>query len=105
MVAAHVLGRSVFLRELLPQDMKVEVDKLTQDEARKVARYVGMVVGNAHARQMDLAVQRQWIRDLHGSRSKSLAPPGWLWSTVVKLLAHHEGSYLEHCRKYALKSA
>ncbi len=105
MVAAHILGRSVFLRELLPQDMKVEVNKLTQAEARKVARYVGMVVGNAHARQMDLAVQRQWIRDLHRSRSKSLAPPGWLWSTVVKLLAHHEGSYLEHCRKYALNSA
>ena len=105
MVAAHVLGRSVFLRELLPQDMKVEVDKLTQDEARKVARYVGMVVGNAHARQMDLAVQRQWIRDLHRSRSKKSGAPGMALVNRRELLAHHEGSYLEHCRKYALKSA
>src|SRR5690242_93880 len=90
MAAAQILGRSVFLRELLPQDMKVEVDKLTQDEAKKVARYLGMVVGTAHARQMDQAVQKQWTRELQRGRSKNLGAPAWLWSSIVNLLADHE---------------
>jgi hypothetical protein len=25
------------------------------------------------------------------------APPSWLWSNVVELMAAHERSYLEHC--------
>jgi len=98
MAAAHILSRSVFIRELLPQDMMVEVNRLTQDEARKVARYLGVVVGNAHARQMDIALQKQWIRDLQRNRSKTLKAPSWLWSSIVELVASHERSYLEHCR-------
>jgi uncharacterized protein (DUF2252 family) len=104
MAASYILDRPVFLRELLPQDMKVEIEKLTQDEAKKVAHYLGVVVGNAHARQMDLAVQNQWSKELQRDRSKNLGAPRWLWSSIVKLLANHEGSYLEHCRKYALDS-
>jgi uncharacterized protein (DUF2252 family) len=102
--AADILGRSVFLRELLPQDMKVEIKKLPQEEAGKVARYLGMVVGNAHARQMDREVKKLWKKDLQRSRSKSLDAPSWLWSSIVELVASHEGAYLEHCRKHALQA-
>jgi uncharacterized protein (DUF2252 family) len=102
MAAADILGRSVFIRELLPQDMKVEIKKLPQEEAGKVARYLGMVVGNAHARQMDREVQKLWKKELQRNRAKTLDAPSWLWSSIVELVASHEGAYLEHCRKHAL---
>ena len=40
------------VRELMPQDLKLEIDQLTRDEAVSVARYLASVVGKAHARQM-----------------------------------------------------
>jgi len=104
MAAADILGRSVFIRELLPQDMKVEIKKLPQEEAGKVAHYLGMVVGNAHARQMDREVRKLWKKDLQRNRAKTLEAPSWLWSSIVELVASHEGAYLEHCRKHALPS-
>jgi len=53
MIAARLLHRSVFLRELAPQDLTLEVDQFTQGQAVKAARYLAAVVGKAHARQMD----------------------------------------------------
>ena len=101
MLAVQLLGRSVFLRELLPQDLKLEIDQLTREEAMKVARYLAGVIGTAHGRQMDAALQKNWQKELVGSRSKSLDAPSWLWSSVVALVASHEAAYLEHSRKYA----
>jgi len=101
MLAAKLVGRSVFLRELLPQDLKLEIDQLTRKEAMKVARYLAGVVGTAHGRQMDAQLQKSWRKDISGIRSKSLDAPSWLWSSVVALVASHEAAYLEHCRKYA----
>jgi uncharacterized protein (DUF2252 family) len=49
MLATQFLGRSVFLRELLPQDLKLEIDRLTREEAMKVARYLAGVVGEPHS--------------------------------------------------------
>jgi uncharacterized protein (DUF2252 family) len=105
MVTARILGRSVFIRELLPQDMKVQIKQLTQNEARKLARYLATIVGKAHARQMDVATQKLWKKELQNNRGKSLDAPYWLWSSVVELVANHEGSYLEHCRKYSREKA
>jgi len=102
MRAASFLDRSVFVRELLPQDLKLEIDRLTRDEAAKAARFLAIVVGRAHARQMDASTRKSWQRDLRRNRSKNLDAPSWLWSSVVELLVSHEGGYLEHCRKYAL---
>jgi uncharacterized protein (DUF2252 family) len=39
MRASRFVDRSVFLRELLPQDLKVEINQLTRDEAMKIARF------------------------------------------------------------------
>jgi uncharacterized protein (DUF2252 family) len=58
MIAASLLGRSVFIRELAPQDLKLEVDQFSQAQAVKAARYLAFVVGKAHARQMHVAARR-----------------------------------------------
>lgn len=105
MLAARVLDRSVFVRELLPQDLKFDVADLTCDEAMRLSRYLAMVVGKAHARQMDEPTRRAWQEELNGHRSKTLDAPSWLWASVVDLLATHEKAYLEHCRRYATESA
>ncbi len=102
MVAADFNGHSVFIRELLPQDLKFEFDAMTRDAAVEVARYLAMVAGRAHGQQMDDTDRRRWLRDLIAARSKSLNAPSWLWSSVVSLVAAHEKAYLEHCRRYAL---
>jgi uncharacterized protein (DUF2252 family) len=102
MLPGRLLGRSVFLRELLPQDLKLEIDKLTRGEAVSAARYLAGVVGKAHARQMDAATRSEFRRSLKTRRSRRLDAPPWLWSSVVDLAATHEAAYLEHCRTYAL---
>jgi uncharacterized protein (DUF2252 family) len=102
MVGAELGGSSVFIRELLPQDLKFDFDSMARDEAVEVARYLATVVGKAHGRQMDSADRKTWLRTLAASKSRSLDAPSWLWSSVVALVASHETAYLEHCRRYAL---
>jgi len=101
MVAGRLEKRSVFIRELLPQDLKVEIEQLTVPDAMKAASFLAGVVGKAHARQMDEATRANWFKELERHRSKTLEAPSWLWSSVVSLIGSHEMAYLEHCRKYA----
>jgi uncharacterized protein (DUF2252 family) len=105
MIAGSLLGRSVFVRELLPQDLKIEIEHLSRNEAMEVAEFLARVVGRGHARQMDARGRKQWVAELHRNRSKSLDAPSWLWSSVVELVAAHEAAYLQHCRRYALSDA
>jgi uncharacterized protein (DUF2252 family) len=102
MLAARFLERPVFLRELLPQDLQLEIEHLTRDEAMKTAWFLAAVVGHAHARQMDANTKKEWQAELKRHRTKTLDAPSWLWSSIVDLLVSHESEYLEHCRKYAL---
>ena len=101
MVAGRVAGRSVFIRELLPQDLKIEIDRLTVEDAMKAASFLAGVVGKAHARQMDEETRKRWAKELERQRSKTLDAPSWLWLSVVALIGKHEVAYLEHCRTYA----
>ena len=101
MVAARLDGRSVFIRELLPQDLKIEIERLTVQDAMKAASFLAGVVGKAHARQMDDATRRGWFKELERNRTSTLEAPSWLWSSVVSLIGSHEVAYLEHCRRYA----
>ena len=101
MLAIPFMGRDVFLRELMPQDLKLELDQLTRDEAVSAARYLASVVGKAHGRQMDVATRKQWREELSRHRSKGIDAPSWLWTSVVDLVASHEAAYLEHCREFA----
>jgi uncharacterized protein (DUF2252 family) len=105
MLATRLCDRSVVVRELMPQDLKLEIDQLTQPEAVEAARFLAMVVGEAHARQMDETARRRWHSTLMQSRSKGLGldAPSWLWTSIVELVASHEAAYLDHCRRYALQ--
>lgn len=104
MVASRLMETSVFLRELSPQDLKLEVNQFGCGEAMLAARFLGRVVGKAHARQMDASVRKNWHHALLGNRSKTLDAPGWLWSSVVELAGTHEQAYLEHCRRFAMST-
>ena len=105
MVAARLLGKAVVMRELLPQDLKLEVSHMSQRKATALAAYLGGVVGKAHGRQMSRDVREDWINDLAKARRGALEAPSWLWTSVVSLLSIHEAAYLEHCRLYALADA
>jgi uncharacterized protein (DUF2252 family) len=105
MLAGKLNGNSVFARELMPQDRKIEVEQLTSDEAIEVAGFLAAIVGKAHGRQMDAGTRKEWQRELRRSRSKSLNAPSWLWTSLVELLADHERAYLDHCREFVLESA
>jgi uncharacterized protein (DUF2252 family) len=104
MMAERLLGRSVVIRELMPQDLKLDIDQLSREEAVNSARYLAEVVGKAHARQMDPATRRQFLASFKVRKSAQLDAPSWLWSGVVELTSVHEAAYLAHCRKYALDS-
>ena len=105
MIAARLLEKSVFVRELLPQDLKLEIEQLSRDEAMEVAEFLARMVGRGHARQMDAAERDQWLAELRRNQSNSLDAPSWLWNSVVDLVAAHEAAYLQHCRRYALSDA
>ena len=102
MIATEFMGKPVVIRELLPQDLKVEIDQLTRSQACKAARYLGNVVGTAHARQLTTAERLAWKKTLQGHRTGDLDAPHWLWNSIVDLVGAHEKAYLDHCRRFAL---
>ncbi len=105
MLATSVLDKPVFIRELLPQDLKIELGELSRDEGLEVAEYLAHVVGRGHVRQLDRPTRDRWLADLQRNRSKSLEAPSWLWNSVVELVGAHEAAYLQHCRRYAMAEA
>jgi len=104
MLSATLLRRPVVVRELMPQDLKLEIDSLTSEQAVGAARFLAAVVGKAHGRQMTAVQRKSWVAELNRNRSKSLDAPNWLWSSLLQLVSEHEAAYLEHCRRYALAS-
>jgi uncharacterized protein (DUF2252 family) len=102
MAPARFMGKSVFIRELLPQDLKLDIDHFTRDEAMEVAEFLARVVGRAHARQLSSSDRARWHTVLQRNRSKTLEAPSWLWNAVVDLVGAHESAYLQHCRRYAM---
>ncbi|WP_294238333.1 DUF2252 family protein [uncultured Sphingomonas sp.] len=102
MMPVRMCGRSLFIRELTPQDLKLEVDQFSHSEAVRAARHLAFVVGKAHARQMDDKSRMEWLDILEADRRAALDTPNWLWESVVALAGRHEVGYLDHCRRYAL---
>lgn len=102
MAAARMESAQVFVRELLPQDLKLDIETLSQKQATSVALFLAQVVGRAHRRQLDKAAAKEWAAMLKRKNTRSLAAPSWLWQSVVSQLVHHEAAYLEHCRRFAL---
>ena len=81
-MAGRLLERAVFVRELLPQDLKIDLETLTREEAIEVSGYLAHVVGAAHAAQLDKQARKGWLSELGKSRTKSLDAPSWLWRSV-----------------------
>ena len=102
MMAVRMSGHSLFIRELAPQDLKLEIDQFSQSQAVVAARYLAFVVGKAHARQMDASARAEWETVLERDRRGMIDAPSWLWESVVSLAGSHEAGYLDHCRRYAL---
>ena len=50
------------------QIAKLMKSGLTREEAMKAARFLAAVVGQAHARQMDMATKKKWQEELHHHR-------------------------------------
>jgi uncharacterized protein (DUF2252 family) len=103
MIATELMGKPVLLRELLPQDLKIEINRLSPGDATKVAGYLGHILGEAHVRQMDKASAATWRKEILRRSSRRFDAPSWLWESVVKSISSHEQAYLEHCRKFALE--
>ncbi|SFO10318.1 DUF2252 family protein [Sphingomonas sp. OK281] len=101
MIAASLLDKPVVLRELAPQDLKIEVDQFSRKEAIAAASYLSFVVGQAHARQLTNSARLSW-RDMLTDRDDKLDAPSWLWQSIVTMAGAHEVGYLEHCRRFAL---
>ncbi|AXQ23674.1 DUF2252 domain-containing protein [Acinetobacter wuhouensis] len=102
MRVSKFLDTSVFIRELLPQDLKLEIEGMGEQEAQNLAFYLAFVVGRAHVRQMDDVTRNSWIKELKRNQSKTIDAPFWLWRSIVELISVHEAGYLNHCRLYAL---
>lgn len=103
MLPVRLLGKPVVMRELAPQDLKLDIDQFSREEAVRAAHYLATVVGRAHGRQMDEAARREWRAEVTGGCDGEA--PSWLWSSVVELAGRHEVGYLQHCRLYAEKRA
>jgi uncharacterized protein (DUF2252 family) len=56
----------------MPQDLKIEIDQLSREQATTIAGYLAAVVGRAHARQMDGATRRSWRAELAATDQKHL---------------------------------
>jgi uncharacterized protein (DUF2252 family) len=102
MAPATILETDVFVRELLPQDLKFELETLGESEAVAVGQYLASVVARAHARQLDASESAGWLETFRKESAPHLKAPAWLWASVVDLVALHEGAYLQHCREHAL---
>ncbi|WP_088368406.1 DUF2252 family protein [Sphingomonas dokdonensis] len=103
LLPVEMLGGSFFIRELAPQDLKIEVEQFSRGEAVKAARYLAFVVGVAHSRQMDASTREGWAARLAADTQAARGDtPTWLWRSVVVLAGQHESGYLDHCRRVAL---
>lgn len=100
MATARLGGRSVFIRELMPQDLKLSLVNIDNKEAVDIAQLLARVVGQAHGSQMSTSDRQEWGKAVKSSQSKSLNAPSWTWTGVRDLMAVHEAAYLDHCRRY-----
>ena len=98
MAPCEISDKPVVVRELLPEDLKLDLEQFTRKEAVESAKYLASVVGIAHGRQLQADDRRAWLKELTGRHPPDLAAPSWLWNTVVDLLGKHEAAYLQHCR-------
>jgi uncharacterized protein (DUF2252 family) len=64
LATATLCGKPFFVRELCPQDLKLDLDQIEAKEATKIATYLGSVVGLAHSRQLAPSGLALWLARL-----------------------------------------
>lgn len=94
MIPATLLNRTVVIRELKPQDLKLEVEQFSTRQAERSAHYLGHVVGHAHGRQLGKADRKE----LQSAFAARRLGGDWFWDAVVALAGRSEAAYLAHCR-------
>lgn len=104
MLSTSLLGKAVFVRELRPQDLKIQIDKLTRDEATDIAGYLAFTIGKSHARQLTAKQRNDWLKTLNAPSQRGNGGADWLWKSVSALVGLHEVAYLAHCREFALST-
>ncbi|RZK77824.1 MAG: DUF2252 domain-containing protein, partial [Methylobacterium sp.] len=100
MVAATFQGAPVTVRELMPQDLKIDAEQFSRGEAVRVSGHLAAILGRAHGRQMGDADRQAWSETVRAP-GQGADTPGWLWSAVTDLMGAHQRGYLEHCRRIA----
>src|SRR5262249_59231847 len=55
MMAGRLFDKSVTVRELMPQDLKIEIDQLSREQATAIAGYLAGVFCPAHSRPLHVA--------------------------------------------------
>ena len=60
MASGSVSERPVVISELLPEDLKLEMEQFSRSEASAAARYLASIVGKAHGRQMSSDDRHAW---------------------------------------------
>ncbi|MGU3454158.1 MULTISPECIES: DUF2252 family protein [Methylobacterium] len=97
MAAGRIMDRPVFVRELLPQDLKIEVDQFASKPAVAVAGYLAYVVGDSHANLMGAETRKTWRKEVRRRGTREVDAPDWLWNGLVAMVGRHEAGYLDHC--------
>jgi uncharacterized protein (DUF2252 family) len=79
------LGKSsMFVRKLMPQEDKLDFSKLEPHEILPLGRYLGALVGKAHARGAKKMPKRPWKQ----------SDREHVMSSAIELAGLHEGAYL-----------
>src|SRR5579872_1752439 len=61
MRSVKMLGKSAFVRELMPEDLRIEVERLTADEATELAGFLAGANGPRHALAMAPRAPAHWL--------------------------------------------
>jgi len=80
MAATQLLGRSVFVRELLPQDLKVELDELSVEGRPRRSRTISARWSAARPRPASSTASAAgaWQSEMQHHRTKAIEAPSWL---------------------------
>lgn len=85
----------MFVRRLSPQEDKLELESLQDDDLDALATYLGALVGRAHARGATKPPRKRWSEgDCAGIVDRAIAVAGI-----------HEAAYLSLCKLAGTKRA
>jgi uncharacterized protein (DUF2252 family) len=100
-VAVRLLDRSVFLREMLPQDLKLEINQLIRPKAMKAARFLASRMGARWVRRCGAngGPRSTGAARNIGMRRFGYGRASWAWSPAMRR------PISKHCRRYLAETA